>query len=313
MEISILILNYNDKKITAKAVESFLKSDFPKGSFEIIVVDNASSDGSVKFIKERFPKIRIIQNKENSGLGGLNAGLPYCRGKFIFFTNNDVVVEPDCLSVLFKSIKNKKNVALVAPTYINYFSKKIEGHGTWVSRSFYSGYKKKKSGERIIPYIGIGLIRKSILDKIGYLFDEDYFLYAEDVDLGLRIRLLGFNVLYVPEAVLYHMHALTVGKVATPSRIVYLMERNMLTTFFKILEWKNIFFLSPYAFGMRFAAMIKDLSKLRFSNISARLRAILWILLNFKKIMKKRKEIQKNRKINDKELFKLFTEKYLFR
>lgn len=108
---------------------------------------------------------------------------------------------------------------------MNYFNKNIKSCGTGVSRSFYNGhFKCAKDFRKEIPYDGVALIRKEIVDKFGYLFDQDYFIYAEDMDLGLRTRLLGYKVVHIPEAVIYHIHAITISR-NKKYKLTYLTER----------------------------------------------------------------------------------------
>ena len=160
--------------------------------------------------------------------------------------------------------------------------------------------------------MGVGLIRKDFIDMFGYLFDPDYFIYGEDVDLGLRIRLAGKKVLFEPKSIMYHMHSVTMQK-QSKFFSTYLMERNLLITFFKNLELKNIVLLLPYVKLMRFIAIIKDILSLRPDLALARLKALFWALFNLNKILKKRKETQKFRKADDNYILKIFNEKYLFK
>ena len=159
-----------------------------------------------------------------------------------------------------------------------------------------------------IPYIGAGLIRRKIIEKFGYLNDNDYFFYGEDVDLGLRIRLLGFKIFYIPSSVVYHRGSIS-RRLRKAHYLTFLMERNLLTTFFKILSVKNIFLLLPYVLLMRIVAISRDLIRLNLTDSLARMYAILWVILNFKFITKKRKKIQKMRKADDKLLFRMFRER----
>ena len=183
-----------------------------------------------------------------------------------------------------------------------------------MSRAFYNGHIKSIGiiSSKEIPYLGVGLIRKDFVDMFGYLFDPDYFIYGEDVDLGLRIRLVGKKVLFEPKSIMYHMHSVTSMK-SLKSRSTFLMERNLLMTFFKIFSLRNMVLLLPYVLAMRIFAMVNDILKLNFSKFLSRLEAISWTILNFGKIMEKRDEVQKYRKADDKYILKAFTEKYLFR
>ena len=155
------------------------------------------------------------------------------------------------------------------------------------------------------------MIRKDIVYKFGYLFDEDYFIYAEDLDLGLRVRLLGYKVVHVPDAVIYHMHSATLRK-NSRYKLTYLMERNLLYTFVKIFSMKNIFVFLPYVLAMRIIAIFKDILSLKFMNAGARLIAIFNVMINIQHLIKKRSLIQKLRKKDDNFLLKVFSEQYLF-
>ncbi len=311
--ISLVVVNYNGKDIIGQCLPSLINVDYPKDKYEIIVVDNASTDNSISIIK-KFPDIEIIKNRSNLGYVGVNSCLEKIKGKYIFILNNDLEMKKNCLKKLVEVIEKDNSIGVVAPKFINYFDKKIESSGTWVSRSFYTGHYSNPNEKKIIkeiPYLGIELIRTNIAKKFGYIYDPTYFIYAEDLDLSLRFRLLGYKTVYVPEAVIYHMHAVTTKK-SKSYKMTYLMERNYLITFFKVLSLKNIFLFLPYAFLMRFFAIIRDLLTLRFMNSFARIYALLWILIHFNLIHKKRKEVQRLRKVNDSFLFRVFSEKYLF-
>ncbi len=310
--VSIVIVNYNGKKLLKAILESLKKSSFK--NYETIVVDNNSKDGSQEFIRKNYKKAKLVENRENLGYSGINSALKYCKGKYILFLNNDMEIEKDCVSKLVETMESGRDIAMAAPRLVNFYDKKLKSNGTWASRSFYNGHIKGNGKDIIkeIPYLGVGLIRKDFVDSYGYLFDPDYFIYAEDLDLGLRIRLNGKKMLFNPNAVLYHMHALT-SKKSGSAFTTFLMERNSIMTFFKIPSFSNIVLFFPYVFGMRIVAVLRDMASLNFSGAFARVRAILWVILNFRKIYGKRKQAQKLRKAEDSYILKSFTEKYLFR
>lgn len=311
-KISIVIVNYNGKNLLENLLNSIAKSNYK--NYEIIVVDNSSSDGSCEFIKKKNKEIKLVENKKNLGYSGINSALKFCNGEYILFLNNDMKIDKDCIGNLIKVIKSDKNIAMSAPKLVNFYGKNMKSGGTWVSRAFYNGHIKSENKDVMaeIPYLGVGLIKKEFVDMYGYLFDPDYFIYGEDLDLGLRIRLNGKKVMFVPDAVMHHMHAITTQKTSR-AFMTFLMERNLLTTFFKIFSFKNIILFLPYVLAMRLFAMLRDLAKLNFGNLFSRIRAILWIILNPGIIIKKRNEAQKFRKASDKYVLKVFNEKYLFR
>ncbi|MBS3105489.1 glycosyltransferase family 2 protein [Candidatus Woesearchaeota archaeon] len=311
MKVSIIIVNYNGKDLLEKVIASIHNSKFR--DYEVIVLDNASTDGSQDFIKKNYKNVNLVTNKTNLGYSGINSALKYCKGEYILFLNNDMEIEKDCIRNLIKVIDSDKGIAMVAPKLVNFFERECKSGGTWVSRAFYNGHIKDdgKNITKEIPYLGVGLIKKDFVGLFGYLFDDDYFIYAEDLDLGLRIRLTGKKVMFEPDAIAYHMHSVTTWKTGKHFS-TFLMERNLLTTFFKIFSVKNIVLYLPYVLFGRLAAIIKDTLNFQFTTAFSRIKALFWILFNFSSISKKRMETQKFRKVNDSYIFQVFNEKYLF-
>jgi len=314
-DISFVILSHNDAKMVINAVKSIKKLK-TKYRFDIFVVDNGSKDNTPELVRMAFKDIKIIKLPKNIGTAAYDKAIKKSSSRYIYFTGCDIEVKKDMLDKLVDFLENNKQAVQAAPKYIDIKNKnKIDLAGTWLSKSFYSGtFKDATWGNKNIeiPYIGTGLIRTDFINKFGYLFDNDYFFYGEDVDLGLRIRLLGYKTFYIPDSIVYHKGSVS-RKIHKLSKLTYLMERNLLRTFFKTLSKKNILLLSPYVFFMRLIAVIKDLVTLKFANVFARIKAILWVIFNFNKILKNRKKIQKMRKVSDRYLFKLFSEKYLLR
>ena len=314
-DVSFVILSHNDAGMALRAVSSIKKLK-TKYKYDIFVADNGSKDNTPKKVKDKFKDINIIQLPKNIGTAAYDAAIKQSNAKYIYFTGCDIEVKEDMLDKLVNFLEKNKDAAQAAPKYINIQDKKkIDLAGTWLSRSFYSGifknnYLGKKNVE--IPYIGTGIIRGDFIKKFGYLFDNDYFFYGEDVDLGLRTRLLGYKIYYIPDSVVYHAGSIS-RKIHKPYYLTFLMERNLLRTFFTSLELKSIIFLSPYVFLIRFAAVLKDILTLKFMDAAARLYAVLWVIFNSGKIMKKRKKIQSLRNVEDRELFRHFSERHLLR
>ncbi len=315
VKVSFVIISLNGGDVVVNAVKS-IKSLNTKYKFEIFLVDNGSSDWSPQKVKKKFRDVKIIELKKNVGTAAYDYAVKKSKGEYIFFTGGDVEFKNDMLDVLVDFLDKNKDTAQATPKYVDYYNrKKTDLGGTWLSRSFYSNKFTDDTlgNENIeIPYVGTGLIRKDFINKFGYLFDNDYFFYGEDVDLGLRIRLLGFKVYYIPKSIVYHMGSAS-RSIHKHHFLTFLMERNKLRTFFKVLAFKNILLYAPYVFLMRLVAIIRDILKLDFLNAFSRLKAILWVLFNFGSIMEKRRKIQKMRKIGDRKLFAIFSERYLFK
>ena len=313
--VSFVILSHNDGNLVVNAIKS-IKNLKSKYSFDIFVVDNGSKDSTIDIIKKKYKNINIIKLPKNIGTAAYDKAIKISKSKYIFFTGCDVELKEDMLDKLVEFLENNENVVQVTPKYIKYNNRdKIDLGGTWLSKSFYSGtFKDNTLGNKNteIPYIGTGLIRHDFIKKFGYLFDNDYFFYGEDVDLGLRIRILGYKIYYIPSSIVYHFGSAS-RKIHKPYYLTYLMERNLLRTFPKILSVKNIILLSPYVLLMRLFAIFKDLIRLDIKSVFGRILAIIWIIFNLNSILKKRNRIQKMRKVKDKILLSLFSEKYLFK
>ena len=150
-------------------------------------------------------------------------------------------------------------------------------------------------------------MRTTIAKKFGYIFCPDYFMYNEDMDLGLRVRLIGFKTLSVPISI-YHQEATTTKKVLSKQKLVYFAERNALVTFLKICEAKNVFFWIPYVFGMRIVMIVSDVLRLKFYNIKGRIDAIVYEITHMNEIKNRRMILQQMRTKADSFVFKLANE-----
>ena len=311
-KVSIVIVNYNGKSLLKHILKSI--SELNYGNYETIILDNKSSDGSQDFLRTNFKKVKIIENKENLGYSGINSAIKHCKGQYIFFLNNDIELGKNSLKELVKTIESDKDIAMAAPKVVNFYDRSLKSGGTWLSRAFYNGHIRGTGKEKTmeIPYMGVGLIRKDFMEMFGYLFDPDYFIYGEDVDLGLRIRLAGKKVLFEPKSIIYHMHSVTMQK-KSKAFSTYLMERNLLITFFKILSVKNLILYIPYLKFSRLMAIAKDVLSLRLDIAFARIKAHFWVLFNFNKVLRKRNETQRFRKADDNYILRVFSEKYIFK
>ena len=314
-DVSFVILSFNDAKMVMRAVESIRRLQ-TRYAYDIFVVDNASKDRTADRVERECKKVNVIRLPKNIGTAAYDAAMKQSRAKYIYFTGCDIEVKEDMLDKLIGVLEEDDSVAQAAPKYLSLHDKKsIDLGGTWLSRSFYSGtFKDNALGEKTqeIPYIGTGLLRRDFINKWGYLFDNDYFFYGEDVDLGLRIRLEGMKVMYVPDSIVYHAGSLS-RSIHRPAKLTYLMERNLLRTLFTSLFWWNILLFLPYVLIMRIVAMVKDILTLRFTNAAARLGAILWIFLHPGKVWGKRSVVQKTRKVSDANILGHFSEKHMWK
>jgi GT2 family glycosyltransferase len=229
--ISVVVLNYNGKRYLDDCLSSLAAQTFR--DFEVIVVDNASKDGSVEHIKSNFSWVRLVINKENLGFaGGTNSGIRAAVGELIFTFNNDARADRRLLEYLHKPMADSKVGVCAAKMLLA--DGRINSTGICLSRSgaawdrgmFEPDTGQYDAEEEVFgACAGAALYRKEMLDEIG-LFDEDFFLYMEDVDLAFRARLAGWKCIYVPEAKVYHHHGGTAG--AGSDLSVYYGNRNVI-------------------------------------------------------------------------------------
>jgi len=230
--VSVVVVNYNGRHFLGECLASLKNQTY--SPIEIILVDNASSDGSVEFVQASFPDVHIVQNSENRGFsGGANSGIMESNGMFILTLNNDTRMDSHCIRSLVHAIASDARIGMGAIKML-FPDGTINSTGICISRSGAAwdremfkrdSHDNSPEGEIVGPCAGAAIYRRSMLDAIG-LFDEDFFLFMEDVDLALRARLAGWECAYVPEAVVYHHHGGTAGFMSDLT--VYYGNRNIL-------------------------------------------------------------------------------------
>lgn len=230
--ISVVITNYNGRRYLPDCLSSLELQTYR--DFETILVDNASTDGSVEFVEENYPEVRIVRNRENLGFaGGTNAGIRAARGEYVLTLNNDTRADSGFVEHLWKAMEIDPLVGMCAAKML-FPDGSINSTGICISRSgaaWDRGMYEPDRGqydrpdEVFGPCAGAALYRRKMLDEVG-LFDEDFFCYMEDVDLAFRARLAGWTCRYVPEAVVHHHHGGTAG-VGT-DLAVYYVNRNVI-------------------------------------------------------------------------------------
>lgn len=219
MKVLIVIVNYNGKHLLAKNLSSVIQTDYP--NFDVVVVDNASVDGSVDFLKKEFATVKVVESKENLGFGrGNNLGVEKFPNYDAFlFLNNDVSVPKDWLRKLVDVLNSKEKIAAVGPKVL--YSKDVVGGkrvvnsaGIQVTKHFigYDRYcdEDDRSEFDVTEEVdalmgGAFLVKKSVFDEVGG-FSKKMFLYYEDIDLALRIKDLGYLIYYCGTSEVYHDH-----------------------------------------------------------------------------------------------------------
>jgi GT2 family glycosyltransferase len=221
-ELSVILVNYNDL-VNFKECLSSLNDTMGDILFEVIVVDNKSTDGSLRWIRENAPQVRLIANTENAGFARANnQGIQESRGEYILFLNTDTVLEPRAIAYLLEELRGNPSVGGVGPalrsgenTFQVSFGKKVNFCREVVQKTTLNPYfkfrLKRSAKKRQVGWLSAAclLTRRQILEEVG-LFDENFFLYFEDIDLCVRIREKGYILEYLPEAMVFHRGGATI-------------------------------------------------------------------------------------------------------
>jgi GT2 family glycosyltransferase len=226
-------VNWNGKEYLPACLDSLLEQSCK--DFETIVVDNGSSDGSLELLQVSYPWVHVVPLSVNSGFAsGNNAGFAVSSGKFIVTLNNDTRVEPDWLAELVAPAEARQDVGMVASRICSWDEPDmVDSLGVAVCRDgmsrgsrrrcSFSGLSLDRWEDILIPSACAALYRRKMVERIGF-FDDDFFAYCEDTDLGLRGRLAGWSALLARDAVVYHRYSRS-GGVFSPFKL-YLVERN---------------------------------------------------------------------------------------
>ncbi len=236
---SVIIPAWNGKEYIDDCLNSLLAQDHP--DFELIVVDNGSSDGTPDWVAEHFPAVTLIRNKKNLGFaGGVNVGLRAARGKILALFNQDAVAEPDWLSCMADGLMAAPDIGIAGCKIYYRDTEAIWHAGVRISKErgqpVHQGDGEMDHGQyddvaEMDAVTGAAMaIRRDALDDIG-LLDEDYFLYFEDTDFCLRARAADYRVVYLPRAVVHHHVASSLKPGSVPtlryyhlSRLVFLLK-----------------------------------------------------------------------------------------
>lgn len=310
MKVSVVIPNWNGEDLLAESLQSIEKQTYP---CQIVVVDNGSTDKSVQIIKDKFPKVHLIELTENTGFaGGVNTGLKFSLAEgfdAVALFNNDAEAEPDWLENLVEELGKKEKTGIVTGKLMRHDQKHIDSTGDFYTiwgipmprgRNHLDAGQYDQAESVFGASGGASLYRSTMLKEIG-LFDERFFAYIEDVDISFRARLAGWDILYTPKAVAYHHVSATTSKMVS-SFARYQWIKNYLMTYTKNmparLYWKYFpLFLSQY---LRYGAS----STIR-GGFWAYIRSSFRFLILSPGVLADRWKIQKSRKVSSSEIDEL--------
>ncbi|QDU21605.1 glycosyltransferase family 2 protein [Urbifossiella limnaea] len=249
--VTVLVVNFNGRRHLPACLAALAEQTLPRHRFEVVVVDNASRDDSVAWLRREHPWVRVVARPDNAGFaGGNNAGLPFARGRYLVLLNNDTIPDPHWLSELVSSAHSggcaaSKLVFAHDPTLVNSAGLDLLRDGRGADR----GFRQRDCGqfEQGGPvFAGCGaavLFDTHALD--GPLFDPRYFVYYEDLDTFWRGQLAGRPTVYAPRSLVRHVHGGSAGEESPLFR--YHVERNRTLT---SLRNGDLFLAATAAFGL---------------------------------------------------------------
>lgn len=242
-KLTVIIPNYNSIKYIRECLDSLRGQSLKE--YELVVVDNASTDGSDKVIEEEYKEARLIRMTQNFGFShAVNEGIKLANSEYIVLLNDDIKVDSELLSKLYQAIEADSAIFSVSAKMVQlHNTNKLDGAGDLYSAlgwAYARGKDHNRDSKRFNKRCrvfsscgGAAVYRKAILDEIGY-FDEYYFAYLEDVDMGYRARIHGYINVYEPSALVYHAGSAVSGsryndfKVRISARNnIYLVFKNM--------------------------------------------------------------------------------------
>lgn len=294
LEISVVIPNLNGKELLKKNLPRVIKAwEYKKNRIkEIIIVDDGSTDESVKYLKEKYPQIRVFKHTKNRGFSAaVNTGARATKGDLILLINNDVVPENDFLEAALPHFSDESLFAV---------SLHEKGYG-WAKGRFEDGYILHKPGKATKKAHatfwvngGSGLYRRDLWMKLGGM-DEVLLspFYWEDIDLSYRAMKRGYKLLWEPKAVVEHKHETTIGRFPK-KKVQRIRERNQL-----LFNWKNL--TSPSLFRKHIIGIVT-----RAFKHPGYFRIIFMALFKLKAARKARLKEKKEAKISDEAIFASF-------
>lgn len=301
--ISVVVLNYNGQSFLNDCLDSVLKSDY--NNFEVILVDNASTDNSFKSAQMKFgryPQFKTIQNNENLFFAeGNNRGIKEAKGEYVVILNNDTVVQPSWLKEIAYVMQDKtigaaqpKILSQTEPARIDYAGVDLDKYGYARGRGLGELDTGQFNKVEQIFYAGgtAMVVRRNVFNEVGF-FDAKFGAHWEDVDLSWRIRLRGYKIMFIPKAVVYHKGSQSMSLFVAKYRVAWYVRKNRLSGLIKNYSLLNLIKTLPALIVIYWLVFIKELvfdKNIRMAMSS--LLAIIWNIKELPYILRQRKLVQ---------------------
>ena len=305
--VSVVVPNWNGMRFVGMCLDSLAKLDFE--DYEVIVVDNGSADGSREMIEEQYPDVKLLKLPDNMGFAiACNEGIKASNAEYIVLLNNDIEVTPDWLRELYEGMERHPECGM-GTTKMMFLDQRDVFYNTGDLFHSWSAGGGRGQGEKDVgqyekeDYVfgacaGAGIYRREFFNQVG-LFDEDFFIFAEDVDLNMRGQLQGLKAVYLPKAKVFHIGTATVGLYS--DRYVYLCKRNDIWVFIKNYSLKMYFKYLSSIWKHQFA----DITYFTYRGQGQVLLKSKWDALKLlPQMLCRRKKIQSTRTTSDFEIQK---------
>lgn len=299
-KVTVAVITYNGEKILEECLAAIRSLDYP--NYQVMIVDNHSTDGSVNLVREKFPEVKVLEMDENRGPNpARDIAILKSETNYIFLVDDDTILASHCLSILMDARNTIPDVAVCHPRIVYYDDRTRIQHegaevhyiGAAILRN--AGMSTKNTSVESIPISaasGTLLIDREKILPIG-LFDEDYFFGWEDGEFTFRLTASGLKCLSVPRAIVYHKatkRGLSKVFYQVRNRWYFILQIYSLRTIFLILPALAVYELLQLVFLTTKGALLKYL------------KANMAVLQDFGKIMKKRQKVQLLKKLSDREL-----------
>jgi GT2 family glycosyltransferase len=320
--VYVIILNYNGKRYLEACLSSILTQTYQ--NYKVILCDNHSADNSVVYVRENFPSIYIMSAKENLGFAeGNNFAMRHAlknNADFIFLLNNDTIVENDLLEKLVITALSDNSIGIVGPAIYDYTNKTlIQEAGMSIDAFGYPMAMRNINQNYVDAFFISGaalLVKSHIVKEIG-LFDKNYFMFAEDLDLCWRTQILGYKVIVNTAAKIFHVSGgsitggvLKSSKYTTNTRRIYLREKNTITTLIKNYGLLNFLRILPvYTLLLTLEAFLWFVLLKPKTTVSL-INALCQNLKDFSKNYELRLCIQSKRKVSDENITRKIAKGY---
>jgi len=287
--VSIITVNYNQSKVTCEFLDSLRNISY--SNIEVFVVDNDSPNDNPDIIKKEFPEITLIKSKKNNGFAaGNNIAVPYCKGKYILFINNDTEVDPNFLEPMINLLESNDKIGMVSPRIQYFYSSGViqfagfTPYNLVTNRIFSYGFKEIDTGQfcnvsESGSIFGTAMLVPTKVIKEAGMMSEIFFLYYEEHDWAAHIKRLGYLIYYQGNSLVYHKESISTGK-NTPFQTYYLSRGRILFTRRNTKGFKNIIALLYMYLITTPRITLGFLVKFQFDHIWAYWKAIWWNLTN---------------------------------